>query len=202
MDYLQSSLWGDYYRELDPDKRQAMFDDITSQLEEDEASDLRRRLFMRRHTNPRDASAMVDNFLWQMVVLPSYYGTLSLFRKRDVQAVMKIMDLLGVSEAAGGSDMEKTAVYWEIRNAARRYFSTTRGAEYGRKFFGIMAASDEEKKRRVAADVWAMTAGVPERFGICREMGLFTEAVLDEFSLAFDDAAELYAQAGTKASRR
>lgn len=202
MEYLQSSLWGDYYRELDPDKRQAMFDDVTGQLEEDEQAELRRSLFIRRHTNPKDASAMVDNFLWQLVVMPSYYGTLNLFSKRYRGEILKIMDLLGVTAAAEGSDMEKAAVYWELRNTAERYLMTTRGSEYGRKFFGIMPSSDQEKRRRLAGDIWAMTKGVPVRYGLEKEMKLFTDAVLDAFFLSGDDAEDLLREAAEKAARK
>ena len=80
------------------------------------------------------------------------------------------------------------ALYWEYRNAARRYFATTASKGYGRKVFGIIAANEEDRKKRSCADAYEMSIGLARRLALDEEMALFSDAVRDEYS-CYDAAA-------------
>ena len=80
------------------------------------------------------------------------------------------------------------ALYWEYRNAARRYFATTASKGYGRKVFGIIAANEEDRKKRSCADAYEMSIGLARRLALDEEMTLFSDAVRDEYS-CYDAAA-------------
>lgn len=56
----------------------------------------------------------------------------------------------------------------------------------------------EEKQVRCGRDVWLMAEVVPEKFGMRREMKIFSDAVVDEFALVSDKAEEIYQDIRTK----
>ena len=70
--YQIGECWKEFYKELDPDRRRELYKTAVQESEDDGANALRRELMEQRYTDPRDSSHKVDNFLWNMVILPGY----------------------------------------------------------------------------------------------------------------------------------
>jgi len=58
------------------------------------------------------------------------------------------------------SEMEQTVLYLEFRNAARRYLSTCKGSRYAHRFWGLKAASEQDKRDRTCEDIWSASRGL------------------------------------------
>ena len=72
-------------------------------------------------------------------------------------------------------------MYLEFRNAARRYFGTCGNKSYGKKLMGIVTMNENQRRDKMAREVWRLTEGLPGRFETSDDMALFCRAVRDEF---------------------
>ena len=180
-----------YYRELEPKKRKEMLPVLCSEEPDDGANGYRRFLLEKRYEDPRDPSHEVDNFLFQCVNFLQFSKTPRFFQKKARRQILQILDQLGFSKAEEYSEAGEKALYWEIRNAAARYFDSCRGAEY-KRMFGVMSSSDEQKRNQMTLDAWDMSRGTALRLGLEKELALWCRAVMDEHSVQYEKAAESY----------
>ena len=190
--YLENECWREYYRELDPDRRRELYEEIISENEDDGANAFRRELMDLRHTDPRNPSHRVDNFLWHMVILPGYLRPMYLIRALGEGDIRRIITGLGLDGAEEWDDVKKSAAYWEFRNAADRYLSTCTGPGYAKKVFGIMQSTDEEKLNKTAKAFYSMTVTVPAKYQREKEMEIFTSALRDAFRSSSRDAEKAW----------
>lgn len=186
--YPEYESWKEFYEELDPDKRKAIYEENLKNLEDDGANELREELLRLRYTDPRDPKHKVDNFLWQMVILPGYLRPIYFIKAVGEREIRSMIRDLGLDGAQDWDEAGRRAAYWEFRNAADRYLSTCTGPNYAKKLFGMMASSDEEKLAKTARDFYSMTVTVPEKYGMEKEMELFTSALKDAFITVSSDA--------------
>lgn len=93
----------------------------------------------------------------------------------------QFLDSSGYREALSAGERGETALYWEIRNAAKRYFKTCMGSEYRRSLFGLLSPNASDQKRQMCLEVWRMTEGLEKRLGMQEELKLWTKAVQDEY---------------------
>ena len=186
--YPEIESWKEFYEELDPDKRKALYEEGLKKLEDDGANAFRAELMKLRYTDPRNASHRVDNFLWQMVILPGFLRPIYFFKPVGEREVRAVIRELGLEGAEDWDEAKRRAAYWEYRNAADRYLSTCTGPGYAKKLFGMMASSDEEKLARTARDLYSMAVTVPEKYGRQKELELFTSALKDSFITSSSDA--------------
>ena len=131
----------------------------------------------------------VDRYLWQCVNFSQLYDTSRLFKKGKRREVEEFLAEGGYTDAMGAGPNGERALYWEIRNAAKRFFKTCSGSEYRRSLFGLLSPGGEDQKKQMCLDTWKMTMGVGERLGISDSLSLWTKAVMDEY-LAADPQAE------------
>ena len=181
----------EYYLETDPDKRKEIFDRL-SDLGDDGANALRRTLFDNRHTDPKHPGRPVDRGLWEIMLMPINDKALYRILPWTAKSIMKSMSVLGIDESITDDDMSISAVYWEIRNAARRYYENCKGSRYARKWFGIASASEDEQLERTASDVYIMAEVIPEKYKLVEEMRIFSDAVRDEFTERSPRARQVY----------
>jgi len=174
--YEQNAQWNEYYRELSPERRRRMLGEMSAQ--DDGANAFRLRLWEARHGG--SGGAEVDRFLFQFVSLPQTYYSASVFKKSAAREVEKAMRSLLTEEAVRQGESGERALYWEIRNAAARYFKTCESAGYNRGLFGMPASGDAGRKNRVCRDVWQMTLGLEARTGMKEALRIWNRAVLDE----------------------
>ena len=186
--YPEIESWKEFYEEMDPDRRKAIYEVNLKNLEDDGANALRGELIDLRYTDPRDPKHRVDNFLWQMVILPGFLRPIYFIKAVGEREIRGIIRDLGLSGAGDWDEAKRHAAYWEYRNAADRYLSTCTGPGYAKKLFGMMASSDEEKLARTARDLYSMAVTVPEKYGRQKELELFTSALKDSFITSSSDA--------------
>ena len=181
MEYYTNNNWTEYYREVDPDKRREIMETLFNEVEDDGANELRKSLFDKRHKPPKNAVKSVDNGIWHLIVVPANLSIRFRYLPGTRKEIQKAMDDMGVSGVDPSDEVAVSAVYWEIRNIARRYFATCESPKYGRKLFGMIAASDDEKLKKTAYFIWDCVEGIPSFFDMRSEMRIFIDAMKDEF---------------------
>ena len=179
--YQMNECWSEFYRETDPDKRQELYDAIIQEQEDDGANAFRKEFMDQRYTHPAKPGKKVDNFLWNILILPGYLRPMYLVRAAGEREIQGSVRELGLENAQDWDEAKRAAAYWEYRNAAKRYLATCNSPNYGKKLFGIMQSTDEEKLAKTARDFYATIVTVPAKYEREEEMELFTRALKDEF---------------------
>ena len=176
-----------YFRELSPRDRRLMLDDMEDL--DHETRTICTELYTRRYTDPKDPEHRVDNWLWKIVFLPGLYKKKGMLKKAVANESGSALADLRLEDAASMSDIEKTCLYLEFRNAARRYLSTCNSANYASKMMGLRKASPEEKKKRACEDIWMASRGLALASGMEEKFDLWCQALRDEL-MQYDSAAE------------
>ena len=197
-----SPAWREYYMELEPDRRRMLLEKNLREEEEDGAGKCRRRLFSLRYLEEGKTEPSVDRYLWACVNFVQVYSATRLFKKGGRKEVEQFLEKSGYREAMTLGEAGQTALYWEIRNAAKRYFKTCMGTEYRRSLFGLLSPNGSDQKRQMCQDVWRMTLGLEGRLDMAAELQLWTKAVHDEFVLTDPRALERLEEMSRSMERR
>lgn len=187
-----------YFRELSPRDRRLMFEHIEGLS--DEASDLCRKLYKARYTDPKDPEHVVDNWLWKMVYLPGLYSKKFFFRAGIKSEADRTVKDLMLEDTSAYSDLEKTILYLEFRNVAKRYLSTCGNDNYASKMLGLRKAGPEEKKIKAAEDIWGASRGFAAAAKEEERLEIWCAALRDEL-FQYDEISKEYYEAlerGTK----
>ena len=190
--YQIGECWKEFYRELDPDRRRELYKTAVQENEDDGANAFREELMELRYTDPRDSSHKVDNFLWNMVILPGYMRPMYFIKAIGEREIKGVIRELGLENAEDWDETKRSAAYWEYRNTAARYLSTCEGPSYAKKLFGTMHSSAEEKLAKTTKDFYSMAVLVPAKYGVEKELELFIRALKDAFLAYSPDAARLW----------
>lgn len=191
--YEQDSIWDEYYRELKPEKRRMIYNDIIhSKAEDDGANAYRRHLYELRHRDPKNPKHQVDRFMLQFLIMPSFFYEKGRKRKADLRGIRRAIAAMEVNKADELSEPQKAALYWEIRNAARRYLETCKKDKYGSRLFGFVKSSEDRRAEMSCSEFWRMSIGIARRFEIEDEMRLLSDALVDEYALFDEEAAERF----------
>lgn len=192
MAYLENEEWRSFYQETDEKKRGAILEELLAKVPDDGANALRKKLYDNRYHDPKKPGKRVDRGIWEMVVMPAYMGGFLTTKKRTRAYIATSLQNLGITEETRSEAVLTSAVYWEIRNIAKRFYKSCESPRYGRKFFGITESSWEEKQVRCGRDVWIMAEVVADKFDMKREMKVFSDAVIDEFYRVSEQSEEIY----------
>lgn len=198
--YEQNEKWTEYYRELDPGKRKELLEDLCQTEADDGANPYRRFLYEIRYTDPKDPEKEVDRFLFQCVNIAQMYRTSRFFVGRTRKELQKILEDLGFTKASDYKEAGEKALYWEIRNAAARYFQSCRGSEY-RRILGILSASEASRMGQMTMDAWQMSRGAAARLGMEEELDLWCRAIIDEHAVQYDDAERKFREIEAERSK-
>ncbi|MCR5294484.1 MAG: hypothetical protein K6E30_04835 [Lachnospiraceae bacterium] len=197
--YAENENWKPYYEEMDPEERKKLYEAIAGETEDDGAGAFRQELLQRRYADPKNPQRTVDNFLWNILILPGFLRPAFFIKPLAAREVKGVIRELLLEGAESFDEAKRSAAYWEYRNAARRYIATCHGPKYAKKVFGIMESNDEEKLTKTARDFIKMTVTIPKKFGLVREMEIFTDALKDEFLSTSPEAARAYRKASYEA---
>lgn len=189
--YEPESAWTAYYKELEPQKRLEIFNALAQRGEKDLA--FRRKLYEERYRDPKHPDRTVDLYLWKCVYLPGLYKKRRIPFSGFRQEVEKTLEELHLDAPETLSEAEKTALYLEFRNAARRYLSTCRSERYASRLMGLKKATAEEKRRRACEEIWMMSRGLALASGKEENFKLFSNALYEELLRFHPDCRDLYA---------
>lgn len=179
----------EYFRELSPRDRRLMFEEI--KCTDKKTMSFCENLYHDRYTDPKDPERSVDNWLWKIVYLPGLYSKRGFLRRAlSHEAEATIRDL-HLENAGDYDDIEKTLLYLEFRNAAKRYLSTTKNDRYGSKFLGLKKADPDEKVRKAAEDIWRASRGLALASGETEKLEIWCAALRDEL-IQYDKSCESY----------
>lgn len=198
--YQLDEDWKPFYEETDYDRRRALYEEAARGRADDGLNAFREELMALRYTDPKNSGRKVDNFIWNILILPGYLRPRYLIKALGIREIEQIIQELGLTDACSWDDARRAAAYWEYRNAAKLYLTTCAGPNYARKAFGIMQSDETEKLNKTARDFYCMTVMVPDKYGKTKEMELFSGAMKDEFMSSAYGAkgAWIEAEAGLK----
>lgn len=202
MEYMENSIWEAFYKELDPEKRRQLYEEACAAGEDDGANALRLELMETRYHDPKKPGKRVDRGVWSMVLMPAFVHGVFLRREATKQQIRDNLAIVGINEKNMADPVLQSAVYWEIRNIARRFYATCESPQYGRKLFGLKDATWEEKQLRCANDVWIMGVQVARTFEMEDEIRVFCDAVIDQFKDVSLQAGEIFAFVDEKLSSK
>ena len=181
----------EYYREIEPTARKKLFAAMSA---EGGAPAMVKRLYELRYIDPKAPEAEVDLFLWYYVNLQQYYSASGLLRRRTRREIQSCFQKMGLCTDVLCTQEDERLLYWEFRNAARRYFSTFSAAGYGRKLFGMLSAKEDERLIRMREDARKISYGNAEKYELAAETELFCRAIEDEFREYFHTEESLSGQ--------
>ena len=190
--YRKDPVWNEYYRETEPRRRKELLNAAASRAPEDEVLPYRRLFFEKRHSDHGKLSTDVDLYLFQCVNFIQLARASRLFRRSGEKELRSVIGELGFREAEAAGEAGKAALYWEIRNAVRRYIKSCGDGSYRRMVFGLIGTSDKDRKKQICEDIWHMTNGLARKFGMEEELSLWKEAVLDEYAGADYEAMDRF----------
>jgi hypothetical protein len=192
--YGSVEAFGDYFEILSPRDRRLLFEELTENdaAIDEETQEFCRRLYRDRYQDKKDPARRVDNWLWKAVYLPGVYKRRKLIRNAIRNEADGTLKDLHLDDPDALSEAEKTILYHEFRNTAKRYLSTCSGANYGNRLFGLKKASPEDKKKKACADMWMASRGFALAAGEEERLSLWCEAFHDELVKYYPQAeAEL-----------
>ena len=175
---IQESL-STYYNELEPAKRLEILNNLHDLSSED--FDFIRALYQERHTDPKHPEKKnVDWWLWRCVCLSMLFPRRKLFRKFVSRELDDILKELHMNDIDLYSQEQRTFLFHEFKNLARRYLSTCQSDGYGSSFMGLKRASPEEKIYRACEEVYFMSKGIAKAAKLEDKMSLWCEAFESE----------------------
>lgn len=195
-------LQNNYFNELDPELRLEMLERYSEAHPQDADLALYQKLWNLRYTDPKNPRQRVDTFLWQIINLMCLYRVSRFFSKGTEKEIVAAMGTLGFSDAAAYGDAGRETLYLEFRNVARRYFGTCDHKAYGKKMLGIVNMNEQERREKMAREVWQLTEGLPGRFETGGDMALLCKAVRDEFIDQCPEGAKLLSEQGERRRKK
>lgn len=181
--YSACGAWGPFYEELDTQKRHDLLRELLRTAEDDGANRLREELFTKRYITKK--GVVNDTYLIHCLMLKNLYAQRKSLFLGFKKEVAKELAAFLPQDAARLPEAEQSALYWELRNTARRYLDASRSDQYGKKLMGLVSASADEKLERVVRDLWTMSRGIALSSGNEKRMRPFCDALYDELT-AFD----------------
>ncbi len=169
----------EYYRELEPERRRQLLEKLLSSEPDDGADEYRARLFQTRYVDEKNKGQYVDRYLFQCVNFIQLYKSAAVFKRSTLKELKETIDQLLFNEAALYHEAGENALYWEIRNAAGRYFKSCDSPSYGRSLFGLLTSGSVNRTERMCRDAWEMTEGLTAKYGMQDQLRIWNRAVRD-----------------------
>lgn len=187
-----NDLLESYYDEIDPARRLAILNEyLAAAGDSDPAAAYRKQLYEYRHVDPANPGRTMDKFMLAFLDYLYLFRNSAFLPARNVKETTKILKGLEQDERVHTDPLFEEAFSLEVRNAALRYFDTTKTERYHRKFFGFVASKGDEREKQRCIDMWRLSYGLAERLGLEKEMGVFCQAVSDEYKLSRPDGMSL-----------
>lgn len=169
-----------YYTETEPDVRKNKLDAYGTDSNT-QADQYRKDLFSCRHMDKKHPEKLVDRFLFNLISLATIVkspGFFPKFRKKEVLSILSAMQLDDRPKQDPECD---AALYWEYRNAVRRYIATCDDPSYGRTLLGMKPSDAAGRREKCCNDVWSFSYGVAALVGLEKEMETLCRAANDEY---------------------
>ena len=182
-----------YYTETEPDIRKNKLDAYSGNSDT-KADQYRIDLYACRHIDKKHPEKQVDRFLFNLISLATIAkspGFFPKFRKKEVLSIVTSMQL----DDRPLQDPECEAVlYWEYRNAVRRYIATCDDPSYGRTLLGMKPSDAAGRREKCCEDVWSFSFGVADMVGLQKEMAALCRAANDEYCVLHPEVESLEAE--------
>ena len=169
-----------YYTETEPDLRKNKLD-AYSEDTGTKADQYRKDLYAARHVDKKHPEKPVDRFLFNLISLATIVKSPGLFPKFRKREVLSILSSMQLDERPLNEPVCEDALYRELRNAVRRFFSTCSDSSYAGGFFGLIPAKPEKRNAQCCIDIWSFSCGISRLLGLEQEMALLCRAANDEY---------------------
>lgn len=200
--YEIDGRWEAYFAEIDPKKRLECLDAMEDQA--DGMMDFCRTLYRERYVDPRKKDRPVDNWLYKFVYFPGMYSRCGRkFGRGGLEREMRrSLKELHLEDPDALSEMERTVLYHEFRNAARRYLDTCRDPGYASRLMKLKPSTREEREELAMHEIWQICSGVPNALHVEKQMEIWREALYAELLLFAPDSEQGYAALEAKIGRQ
>lgn len=182
-----------FYTEVEPEVRKKQLEEYIQSNPEDPVLDYRKALYDARHFNRKRPDHAIDTFLWNLISLSALHRSPGLFPKRHRKEVLSILRKMELDDRPRQDSKCEEALYWEYRNAMRRFLASCEDPSYGRKLFGMVSPDKGSRERQRCDDMWGFSYGIAEMTKTEEEMSLLCRAANDEYVAKVTNAASLKA---------
>ena len=182
-----------YYTETEPDLRKNKLD-AYSEDTGTKADQYRKDLYAARHVDKKHPEKPVDRFLFNLISLATIVKSPGLFPKFRKREVLSILSSMQLDERPLQDPECESVLYWEYRNAVRRYIGTCDDPSYGRTLLGMKASDAAGRREKCCDDVWCFSYGVAALVGLKKEMATLCRAANDEYCVLRPDVESLEAE--------
>ena len=169
-----------YYTETEPEIRKNKLDAYGGDSAV-KADQYRRDLYACRHIDKKHPGKSVDRFLFHLISLATIVKTPGFFPKFRKKEVLSLLSAMQLDDRPLQDPECEAALYWEYRNAVRRYIATCDDPSYGRTLLGMKPSDAAGRREKCCNDVWSFSYGVAALVGLEKEMAILCRAANDEY---------------------
>ena len=182
-----------YYTETEPDIRKNKLDAYSGNSDT-KADQYRKDLYACRHIDKKHPEKQVDRFLFNLISLATIAKTPGFFPKFRKKEVLSIVTSMQLDDRPLQDPECEAVLYWEYRNAVRRYIATCDDPSYGRTLLGMKPSDAAGRREKCCEDVWSFSFGVADMVGLQKEMAALCRAANDEYCILHPDVESLEAE--------
>lgn len=160
----------EYFRIYGPAERARLLEEMEKE-QPDARHEALRRLFAHRYQVKKGtADGYADRYLMAIV---SILQMMDNGVRVNARTLSDVRAHLAVLLPEGEQEQLREA---EVKNAIGRYIETCHSPDYKKKYFGLVALKEEERKHHIRRDVYAMSHGVAEYFSLQKECEVLIRA--------------------------
>ena len=119
--YEISPAWNEYYRELEPERREQILNRLLQEEPDDGSNSFRKRLFALRYLSGDDPKPSMDRYLWQCVNFAQLYDTSRVFRRNGRKEAQRFLSENGYLEAVSAGPADRGRVDCEASGRGDGY---------------------------------------------------------------------------------
>jgi hypothetical protein len=190
-----------YYTETEPDLRKNKLDAYSTEPNT-QADQYRKDLFSCRHMDKKHPEKLVDRFLFNLISLATIVKSPGLFPKFRKREVLSILSSMQMDERPLQDPECEAVLYWEYRNAVRRYIATCDDPSYGRTLLGMKPSDAAGRREKCCEDVWSFSFGVAALVGLEKEMATLCQAANDEYCALHPEVESLESEHNRYSKKR
>lgn len=190
-----------YYTETEPDIRKNKLDAYKGDSDS-KADQYRKDLYTCRHVDKKHPDKLVDCFLFNLISLATIVKSPGLFPKFRKREVLSILSSMQMDERPLQDPECEAVLYWEYRNAVRRYIATCDDPSYGRTLLGMKPSDAAGRREKCCEDVWSFSFGVAALVGLEKEMATLCQAANDEYCALHPEVESLESEHNRYSKKR
>ena len=173
----------DYYMELDPEKRQIIYNDHIADSQT-EADVYRQKLWVARYGKRRPKNDAFIGYLMNLKYIAES-GSVDLGGQKKKLAA-EVIHGLGLYEIEKQSEEHKAILYAELKNTCLKYIDiSAKGRGFTSVLFGMGQLDDESVAKKIADQLSTVVYTAPHVLHMDKEFAFLQKTAVDAFRLVY-----------------